>query len=75
MNKSNLESIVSETPSDMQHPLMYERAVYILGAVGGLAVIGVIVLSLLGKSIDAGLIAIGASAVGGLVTLLAPRAQ
>lgn len=65
--------VVSEAPSDTEHPVMYERAVYILGVVAGLCVIGVVVLALLSKTVDAGLVAIGASAVGGLVTLLAPR--
>ena len=65
--------IVSETPTDTEHPLMYERTVYILGGIGALCVLGVIVLAVLSKSIDAGLVAIGASAISGLVALLAPR--
>jgi hypothetical protein len=67
--------VVSETPTDVQHPVMYERAVYIIGLVGVLCVIGIVVLALLGKTIDAGLVAIGASAVSGLVGLLAPRSK
>ena len=67
--------VVTEAPDDAEHPLMYERAVYILGGIGALCVIGIVALAVLGKSIDAGLVAIGASSVGGLVTLLAPRGK
>jgi hypothetical protein len=67
--------VVSDVPVDTEQPEMYRHTVYILGAVGALCVIGVTVLALLGKTVDAGLIAIGASAVGGLVTLLAPRSK
>lgn len=67
--------VVSEPPTDTEHPRMYEAATFILGGVGGLCVVGIVVLALLGKTVDAGLVAIGASAVGGLVTLLAPRSN
>jgi hypothetical protein len=75
MTNANLESVVTQPPTDVQNPGMYEKAVYILGGVSALCVIGVVVLALLGKTVDAGLIAIGASAVSGLVGLLAPRPQ
>lgn len=63
----------SDAPTDTQHPLMYERAVYLLGSVALLCVVTAGVLIGLGHEVDAGLVAIGASAVGGLVSLLAPR--
>ena len=75
MADKNLESVISVPPNDVQNPGMYEKAVYILGAVASLCVIAVGVLAVLGKTVDAGLIAIGASAVSGLVGLLAPRPQ
>ncbi len=68
-----LESVVSEAPTDVQHPVMYERAVYILGAVGVLTIVAATVLAVLGHDVDAGILTIGASAVSGLVGLLAPR--
>lgn len=68
------QAVVSGTPTDAEHPIMYERTTYILGGIAGLCVLGVVLLSVLGRPIDAGLVAIGASAVGGLVALLTPRA-
>ncbi len=73
--ESGVKEVVTAVPSDVQQPEMYRHTVYILGGIGALCVVGVAVLALLGKQVDAGLIAIGASAVGGLVTLLAPRAK
>lgn len=75
MGQTQLESVVTQPPTDVQNPGMYEKAVYILGGVSALCVIGVVVLAILGKTVDAGLIAIGASAVSGLVGLLVPRPQ
>lgn len=68
-----LESVISEPPTDVEHPVMYERAVYILGAVGILAILAAAVLAVFGKTVDAGILTIGASAVSGLVGLLVPR--
>jgi uncharacterized membrane protein len=72
---TQLESVVTEPPTDMQAPGMYEKTVYILGGVAGMCVIGVVVLAMFGKTVDAGLIAIGASAISGLVGLLVPRSK
>lgn len=67
--------VVSEVPNDAQHPVMYQIAVIILGVIAAACVVGIVLLAMTGKTIDAGLVAIGASAVGGLVSLLAPRAK
>ena len=75
MNESVSREVVSQVETDVQHPKMYEGATYILGAIGGMCVLGIVVLAVRGKTVDAGLVAIGASAVGGLVTLLAPRSK
>lgn len=68
-----MESVVSDVPTDVENPVLYERTVLILGIVSVLAVLGLVTLAVLDKTISDGLVAIGASAVGGLVTLLAPR--
>lgn len=73
MDLPQMESVVSDVPTDVEHPVLYERTVLLLGIVAVLAVLGLIGLAVLGKTISEGLVAIGASAVGGLVTLLAPR--
>ena len=65
--------VVTVPETDAENPVMYQHTTYILGAVGAMCVLGIVALALLGKQVDAGLVAIGASAVGGLVTLLAPR--
>lgn len=73
MGQAQLESVVTDVPDDTQNPRLYERTVLLLGIVAVLAVLGLIGLAVIGKDISEGLVAIGASAVGGLVTLLAPR--
>lgn len=73
MTNVNLESMATQVPDNTQHPRLYERTVLLLGIVAVLAVLGLIGLAVIGKDISEGLVAIGASAVGGLVTLLAPR--
>jgi small-conductance mechanosensitive channel len=75
--------VVSETPTDVQHPVMYERAVYIQGGIVGLCVLGIIallVISLLkGGVTDPALAGMGilgtiaGSAVNSLAQLLMPR--
>ena len=72
-NSPQMESVVSDVPTDVENPVLYERTVLILGIVSVLAVLGLVTLAVLDKTISDGLVAIGASAVGGLVTLLAPR--
>lgn len=67
------KEVVSETPTDVGHPLMYERAVYILGLIGVLAIVGIVVLQVLDKAVDAGLAALGGTAIGALAMLLTPR--
>lgn len=69
------EAVESEPPTDAQNPELYNRVVLALGVVSVLVVLGLIFLSATGKGISDGLVAIGAAAVGGLVTLLAPRAK
>ena len=69
------EAVESEPPTDAQNPTLYNWIVIALGVVGVLVVLGLIGLSAFEKPISDGLVAIGAAAVGGLVTLLAPRAK
>lgn len=67
---------VSEPPTDLEHPKLYEYTTWILGAIVLACVLCIGVLTGMDKSIDAvitGLVAIAASAVGGLVNLLMPR--
>lgn len=70
---SHLEAVVTDPPTNAEHPALYERTVMILGAIAVLCIIGVVALAIMGKDISEGLIAIGASAVGGLVALLTPQ--
>ena len=68
--------IVSTIPDDLQHPRLYEYTTWILGAVALACIVCIALLTGLDKQIDAvvtGLVAIAASAVGGLVNLLMPR--
>jgi len=67
--------IMSDVPDDTEHPVMYERAVYILGIIGVLAVAGIIGLAAFGKAVDAGLAALGGTAIGALAMLLTPRRE
>lgn len=69
-----LESVLSETPTDVEHPLMYERATYFLGAITILAVLGLIALAIMEREISEGLVSIGSVACGGLVALLTRQA-
>lgn len=73
MNDMRTRDVVTATPTDTEQPTMYRHAVYILGTIGGLCVVGIVTLSLLSRPIDAGLAALGGMAVGALAALLAPR--
>jgi hypothetical protein len=64
------QELASAMPTDAQHPVMYERAVYLLGLIGVLAVAGLIGLAAFDKQVSEGLVAIGAAAVGGIVGML-----
>lgn len=68
--------VVSGIPTDAEHPRLYEYTTLILGAIALACVVAIAVLTGLSKEVDAvvtGLVAIAASAVGGLVNLLMPR--
>lgn len=67
--------IVSEQPTDVTHPKMYEWAVYLLGAIAIIGLIGQVALSLYGKEVPESLGNITLAAVVGLVGLLAPRGK
>lgn len=75
MTNTQLESVITNTPTNVEHPKLYERTVLLLGIVAVLAILGLIALAIMEKDISEGIVAIGASAVGGLVTLLAPRKE
>lgn len=76
-------SLASEPPDDMEHPVMYERAVYIQGGIVGLCVLGIIALLVIamlnGNLTDTALAGLGilgtiaGSAVNSLSQLLMPR--
>lgn len=68
--------VVSEPPTDLQHPRLYEYTTWILGAIALACIVAIAILTGLNKSVEGvitGLVAIAASAVGGLVNLLMPR--
>lgn len=65
--------VISEPPTDVEAPEIYNRTVLILGAVSVLVVLGLIGLAAFQREIGEGLVAIGAAAVGGLVALLTPK--
>ena len=55
--------LTSEVPNDAQHPIMYERAIYILGVLSAMCIIGGAVL--FGRGQDgASLLTVAASAIG-----------
>lgn len=76
-------SVASEPPDDMEHPVLYERAVYIQGGIVGLCVVGIIALLVIamlnGGVTDSALAGLGilgtiaGSAVNSLSQLLMPR--
>jgi len=70
--------IADEVPDNLQQPVMYQHTIWILGAVALVSVLAIAILTAMGKDIDSvvtGLVAIAASAVGGLVNLLLPKKQ
>lgn len=76
MAEPAVQYVVTEPPDNTQQPRMYERAVYILGAVALCVVLGVTVLVGLERDSSEALIAlvaIGGAAVNGLVQLLTPK--
>lgn len=71
------KSLESETPTDVQHPIMYERAVYIQGGIVGLCVVGIAVLLICAPGVaEVGVPVLGTialSAVNSLAGLLKPK--
>lgn len=63
--------VVSETPTDVQHPLMYERATYILGGVAVIALLASSILAGFGIQVPDFVGGVALTATGGLVGLLA----
>jgi NO-binding membrane sensor protein with MHYT domain len=52
-------------------PLLYRPAIWLLGGIGAVCVIGMIAVPLLGQQVSDGLIAIGSLAVGALANMIA----
>lgn len=52
-------------------PLLYRPAIWLLGVIGAVCVVGMIAVPLLGQQVSDGLIAIGSLAVGALANMIA----
>jgi hypothetical protein len=63
---------VTPPPDSGEDPILYRVLIWGLVGCVGLTILAIFVLALLGRTIPEGLIAIGASCVGGLVGLLVP---
>jgi hypothetical protein len=75
-NEIVAESVVSDAPTDVEHPQLYVNTGWELGAIALVCIVVIGVLAGLGRNVDAvvtGLVAIAASAVQGLVRLMEPR--
>ena len=71
MTDATSREVVSEAPTDVQHPLMYERATYILGTIAVVSVIVSGVLAGFGIPVPDAIGGVALTATGGLVGLLA----
>lgn len=70
MDGVQLEAVTTDPPSNVEHPRLYEVAAGLLGLIGVLAIVGIVLLSVMGKQVDAGLAALGGIAIGALAALM-----